>query len=88
MVSSIYPQDSILLSFLDHHYTYNSFLGSESEERALAGSIRQLEEATNEPLVQFLHLMLNNLCMLLVRPTVNAESGEYTYMYVYIVHVC
>ena len=76
MVSSIYPQDSNLLSFLDHHYTYNSSLGSESEEKALVASIRQVEEGTSEPLVKFLHLMLNSLCSLLVRPTVSAESGE------------
>ena len=75
MVSSIYPQDSNLLSFLDHHYTYNSLLGTEQEEKALVASTRQLEEGASEPLVKFLHLMLNSLCTLLVRPTVTTESG-------------
>lgn len=87
MVSSIYPQDSNLISFLDDYYTYNSSLGSDSEEVGLVASIRQVEDGSSEPLVQFLHLMLNSLCTLLVRPTVSSESGMITcthmHMYTY-----
>ena len=75
MISSIYPQDSYLLSFLNHYYNFNSMLGIELEEKSLVGSVRQLEEAASEPLVKFLYLTLNSLCTLLVRPTVNTESG-------------
>ena len=50
-------------------------LGIELEEKSLVGSVRQLEEAASEPLVKFLYLTLNSLCSLLVRPTVNTESG-------------
>lgn len=76
MISSIYPQDSYLLSFLNHYYNFNSMLGIEPEEKSLVGSVRQLEEAASEPLVKFLYLTLNSLCTLLVRPTVNTESAE------------
>ena len=58
-------------------YEFNNQLGNATEEKALAYSLMQLEETTSEPLVKFLHLTLNNLCALLVRPTVTPESGKH-----------
>ena len=36
----------------------------------------RLQQADPERVVQFLHILLNNLCSLLVRPCVTGESGE------------
>ena len=68
---------SHLLRFMNKFYELNNQLGNASEEKTLAACVIQLEEATSEPLVKFLHLTPNNLCALLVRPTVTAESGEH-----------
>ena len=78
MISSIYPQDLNLHDFLKKFYTLGHQLGIESEEKGLSNSIRQIEESSIEPTVQFLHLLLNNLCQLLVRPTPTADSGNIT----------
>ena len=79
MISSVYPQDTYLYNFLKKCHTFGNQLWVETEEKRFVGSIRQLEESSNEPLVQFLHLLLNNLCQLLVRPTVTQESGTNIY---------
>ena len=71
----IHFQDTHLLSFVNHFYDFNTQLGTEQEEKQLVHSIQQLEEVTPEPLVKFLQITLNNLCTLLVRPTIN-ESSE------------
>ena len=76
MISSIYPQDKNLLGFLNNYYDLSYQLGIDSDEKLFTGSIRQLEDTASEPLVHFLYLLLNNLCQLLVRPTVNTESGK------------
>ena len=76
MISSIYPQDKNLLGFLNNYYDLSYQLGIDSDEKLFTGSIRQLEETASEPLVHFLYLLLNNLCQLLVRPSVNTESGK------------
>ena len=70
-------QDTHLLRFMKKFYEFNNQLGNATEEKTLAACVMQLEEATSEPLVKFLHLTLNNLCALLVRPTVTAESGKH-----------
>ena len=67
-------QDTQLLSYVNHFYDYNTQLGTEMEEKQLVHSIQQLEEVSPEPLVKFLHITLNNLCTLLVRPTINESS--------------
>ena len=51
-------------------------LGSNAEERNLVHSIEELWHANPEPLVQFLHITLNNLATLIIRPTINAVSGK------------
>ena len=67
-------QDTQLLSYVNHFYDYNTQLGTEMEEKQLVHSIQQLEEVSPEPLVKFLHITINNLCTLLVRPTINESS--------------
>jgi len=76
MVSSIHPKDEHLLEFMNQYYSLHSQLGSQEEERALASSISHLSKANPEPLVQFLHITLNSLASLLVRPTVTEESAD------------
>ncbi len=51
-------------------YSYNPRLGSLLEENALADSVASLRKAHPEPLVQFLHVTLNNLSTLLVHHSV------------------
>ena len=67
-------QDTQLLSYVNHFYDFNTQLGTEMEEKQLVHSIQQLEEVSPEPLVKFLHITINNLCTLLVRPTINESS--------------
>ena len=69
-------QDLHLLEFMNQYYSLHSQLGSQEEERSLAASISRLSEANAEPLVQFLHITLNSLSSLLIRPTVTEESGQ------------
>ena len=76
MVSSIHPQDDRLLDFMKYFYEYNPRLGSEMEEKALSSSVLELKKANPEPLVKFLHITLNNLATLLVRPSVTEESAK------------
>ena len=49
-----------------------------------------LQEADPERVVQFLHILLNNLSSLLVRPCVTGESGENSTLYVLLLnpHTC
>ena len=61
---------------MNQYYSLHSQLGSQEEERALASSISHLSKADPEPLVQFLHITLNSLASLLIRPTVTEESGQ------------
>ena len=75
MALCLSSQDPHLLRFMKKFYEFNNQLGNANEEKSLTGCVVQLEEATSEPLVKFLHLTLNNLCALLVRPTVTPESG-------------
>ena len=70
-------QDEHLLEFMSQYYSLHSQLGSQEDERALAVSISHLSEANPEPLVQFLHITLNSLASLLIRPTVTEESGQH-----------
>jgi len=74
---SLSHQDEHLLEFMSQYYSLHSQLGSQEEERALAVSISHLSEANPEPLVQFLHITLNSLASLLIRPTVTEESGQH-----------
>ena len=62
---------------MQQYYRLYSMLGTDAEERALVHSITDLRRAHMEPLVQFLHTTFTNLATLIVRPTVNAESGEH-----------
>lgn len=57
-------------------YEFNPRLGSEAEEKGLSESVQNLKKANSEPLVQFLHITLNNLSTLLVRPSVTEESAK------------
>lgn len=57
-------------------YELNPRLGSEREEKALSCSLMELKKSDSEPLVQFLHIILNNLATLLVRPSVTEESAK------------
>lgn len=57
-------------------YEFNPRLGADQEEKALANSVQSLSKANPEPLVQFLHITLNNLATLLVRPSVTEESAK------------
>lgn len=57
-------------------YEFNPRLGSDFEEKALASSVIDLKKAHSEPLVQFLHITMNNLATLLVRPSVTEESAK------------
>ena len=72
----LYHQDTHLLDFMHRFYELNPRLGSDSEEKALGVAIDSLRGANSESLVQFLHITLNNLCSLLVRPTVTEESAD------------
>ena len=69
-------EDDRLLDFMKYFYEFNPRLGSEHEEKALANSVLDLKKAHPEPLVQFLHITLNNLATLLVRPSVTEESAK------------
>ena len=61
---------------MKYFYEFNPRLGSDMEEKALASSVVDLKKASAEPLVQFLHITLNNLSSLLVRPSVTEESAK------------
>jgi hypothetical protein len=61
---------------MKYFYEFNPRLGSEGEERALSASVVDLKRAHPEPLVQFIHITLNNLTTLLVRPSVTEESAK------------
>ena len=61
---------------MKYFYEFNPRLGSDMEEKALANSILNLMNANAEPLVQFLHITLNNLATLLVRPSVSEECAK------------
>lgn len=61
---------------MKYFYEFNPRLGTDLEEKALAGSIMELKQAHSEPLIQFLHIVLNNLATLLVRPSVTEESAK------------
>ena len=74
--SSPTPQDTHLLDFMSRYYELNPRLGSDHEEKALGVAIDSLKGANHESLVQFLHITLNNLSSLLVRPTVTEESAD------------
>jgi len=70
------PQDTHLLDFMSRYYELNPRLGSDIEEKSLGHAIDSLKGSASEALVQFLHITLNNLCSLLVRPTVTEESAD------------
>ena len=70
------PQDTHLLDFMSRYYELNPRLGSVPEEKVLGVAIDSLRGANHESLVQFLHITLNNLSSLLVRPTVTEESAD------------
>ncbi len=55
-------------------YDYNPRLGSEAEEKNLAACVLDLKKAKADRIVEFLHVTLNNLATLLVRPSVTEES--------------
>lgn len=57
-------------------YEYNPRLGADIEEKTLASSVLELKKANPDPLIQFLHITLNNLATLLVRPSVTEESAK------------
>ena len=61
---------------MKYFYEFNPRLGSELDEKSLASSILDLKKANPEPLVQFLHITLNNLATILVRPSVTEESAK------------
>lgn len=61
---------------MKYFYEFNPRLGSDMEEKALSASVHDLKKANPEPLVQFLHITLNNLSTLLVRPSVTEESAK------------
>lgn len=61
---------------MSHYYEFNPRLGSTLEEKALGAAVDSLKGANSEALVHFLHITLNNLCSMLVRPTVNEESAD------------
>lgn len=61
---------------MKYFYEFNPRLGADVEEKALASSVVDLKRAHPEPLVQFLHITLNNLTTLLVRPSVTEESAK------------
>ena len=62
---------------MTRYYDLNVRLGGEAEERGLSAAIQGCKQASVEPLVQFLHITLNNLCSLLIRPSPTHESGEW-----------
>ena len=65
-----------MLVFMKYFYEFNSRLGTDSEEKTLASSVIELKRARPETLIQFLHITLNNLATLLVRPSVTEESAK------------
>lgn len=52
---------------MKYFYESNPYLSSRIHEKSLAASVQDLKGAAAEPLVQFLHIILNNLSALLVR---------------------
>ena len=70
-----HTQDDHLLDFLTRYYHLVMQLGSEQDERLLGQSISNLHGANPEIILQFLHITLNNLASLLIRPSVTEESG-------------
>ena len=65
-----------MLDFMGRYYEMNPRLGSPLEEKTLGAAIDSLKGANSEAVVQFLHITLNNLSSLLVRPTVTEESAD------------
>jgi len=64
------------MTFMRSFYEFNPRLGPEAEERSLVASVVNLKKVNTEPLVKFLHITLNNLATLLVRPSVTEESAK------------
>ena len=50
-------------------------MGTEQEEKELSARILELRSASSEPLVQFLHPVLNGLFSILVRQTFSREAA-------------
>ena len=75
LVSSIHPPDPHLSEFFNRYYHLHTSMGTEQEEKALRVSITGLAQARPNQMVHFLHIVLNNLCSLLVRPIVAEEAG-------------
>ncbi len=65
-----------MLDFMGRYYEMNPRLGSPLEEKTLGAAIDSLKGANSEAIVHFLHITLNNLASLLVRPTVTEESAD------------
>ena len=77
LVSSIHPQDPHLFDFFNKYYQLHTSLGAEGEEKGLRLSIVGLTQARPDQMVQFVHIILNNLCSLLVRPVIAEEAGRW-----------
>ncbi|KAL5487361.1 hypothetical protein EMCRGX_G019952 [Ephydatia muelleri] len=76
LASSIHPQDPHLSEFFNKYYQLHTSMGTEQEEKALRLSITGLTQARPNQMVHFLHIVLNNLCSLLVRPVIAEEAAE------------
>ncbi len=61
---------------MKYFYEFNPRLGSDVEERNFSSSVSELKRANSEQLVQFFHIILNNLSTLLIRPSVSEESAK------------
>ena len=77
LASSIHPQDPHLSEFFNKYYQLHTSMGTEQEEKALRLSITGLAQARPNQMVHFLHILLNNLCSLLVRPVIAEEAGRW-----------
>ena len=73
--SSIHPQDRYIAKFLTRCYDMEQ-AADDGNVKGMMSACRSLSNAAAKPLVHFLHIIVNNLLKLIVRPMVTKEGQD------------
>ena len=73
--SSLHPLDRYIVRFLRECYEVEAS-GDQADITGLVSAMKMLSNANAQQLILFLHLVLNNLFSLIVRPCITADDAE------------
>jgi hypothetical protein len=73
--SSLHPLDRYIVRFLRKCYEVEAS-GDQADITGLVSAMKMLSNANAQQLILFLHLVLNNLFSLIVRPCITADDAE------------